>query len=144
MIEHAVKVLGKDDLVILHCTSVYPTKVEEGDHGLGLLNLKGIHTLRERFDVPVGFSSHDTGIIPSYAAAVLGACVIEKHLTLYRAMWGSDQAASIEPQHLTDLARMLRAYEKARGDGVIKFYPEEVPVAKKLRKEWGSWNIPEA
>lgn len=142
MIEHAVDVLSKDNLILLHCTSVYPTKVEESDHGLSMLNLKGLETLRTKFGVPVGFSSHDTGIMPSYAAAVLGACIIEKHLTLYRAMWGSDQAASIEPNRLGDLCRMVKELKIAMGDGDIRFYPDEVPVAKKLRRKWGKWQKP--
>lgn len=137
MIEHAVEVLGTEDLIILHCTSVYPQgKVEEGDHGLSLLNLRGIETLRETFpSVPIGFSGNDTGIMPTYAAVAMGACVIEKHLTLYRAMFGSDQASSVEPRQFEDLCRMVRELRIARGDGIIRFYNEERPVAAKLRRK---------
>ncbi|MFC2071651.1 N-acetylneuraminate synthase family protein, partial [Chloroflexota bacterium] len=88
LIEHAVEVLETDELVILHCTSTYPAKVDE-------LNLSGIQTLRERFDVPIGYSGHEVGLYTTYAAVALGACLVERHVTLDRAMWGSDQAASV-------------------------------------------------
>ncbi|OGG48335.1 hypothetical protein A2761_03365 [Candidatus Kaiserbacteria bacterium RIFCSPHIGHO2_01_FULL_51_33] len=143
MIRHAVEVLGTEDLVLLHCTSVYPTqKTEAGDHGLSLLNLRGIEALRQEFGIPVGFSSHDTGIQPSYASAVLGGAAIEKHLTLWRGMWGSDHAASVEPGDLERLIKMVRSLTLVLGDGDIKFYPEEVPTAKKLRRKWGAWKPP--
>lgn len=140
MIEHAVDILGKNELVLMHCTSVYPTRIEEGDHGLSSLNLAGITTLKQ-FGIPVGFSSHDTGIIPTYASVVLGACAIEKHITLYRAMWGSDQTASIEPHDLERLCRMVREFRLAKGDGIIRIYPEEIPIMKKLRRKYGVWNL---
>ncbi|RJQ32484.1 N-acetylneuraminate synthase [Candidatus Parcubacteria bacterium] len=134
MIKHAIEILGKKDLIIMHCTSVYQ-QTEEGDHGLGMINLEGIRTLKKEFDVPVGFSSHDTGIMPTYASLAFGACAIEKHLTLYRAMWGSDQAASIEPDNLRRLCRAAREFSLVRGDGIIKIYPEEIPIMKKLRRK---------
>lgn len=140
MIKHAVDILGSHDLVLMHCTSVYPTKLDEGDHGLSSLNLSGIKTLKTHFKIPIGFSSHDTGIIPTYASVVLGACVVEKHITLYRAMWGSDQAASIEPHDLERLCRMIKEFRLAKGNGIIKIYPEEIPVMKKLRRKYGIWN----
>src|SRR5688572_27907526 len=90
-IDHAVDVLGTDDLIILHCTSTYPSSVEE-------LNLRTVETLRKRYSVPIGYSGHEVGLATSVAAAALGACMVERHITLDRAMWGSDQAASIEPQ----------------------------------------------
>ncbi len=135
MIEHAVEILGKEDLILLHCTSTYPTKVEEGDHGLGILNLQGLKTLKRKFGVPVGFSSHDTGIMPTYASVAIGADVVEKHITLYRAMWGSDQAASIEPPDLEKLCQAIREFSLIKGDGIIKIYPEEIPIMKKLRRK---------
>ena len=92
-IDHAVEILGKENLVLLHCTSTYPARLEE-------LNLKVIPTLVERYDVPVGYSGHEVGLYTSLAAVVLGACFLERHITLDRAMWGSDQAASVEPQGL--------------------------------------------
>ena len=126
-IDHAVEVLGTGDLIILHCTSTYPSRVEE-------LNLRTIHTLRERYGVPVGYSGHEVGLATSVAAAVLGACVIERHITLDRAMWGSDQAASVEPHGFWRLIKDIRAMERAMGDGVKHLWPSEVPVMNKLRR----------
>ena len=136
MIRHAVEVLGTEDLVLLHCTSVY-----SGDEsGIRLVNLRGIKALRKEFPhIPVGFSSHDLGIQPSYAAGVLGAVMIEKHVTLNRAMYGSDQKVSLEFKDLARLALMLKELPIAMGDGEIRFYEEEFPVAQKLRRNWGDW-----
>jgi len=121
-------VLRKDDLVILHCTSTYPSKPEE-------LNLKGILTLMKKFpEIPIGYSGHEVGLSTSLAAVVLGACVVERHITLDRAMWGSDQAASVEPQGLKRLIRDIRTVESAMGDGVIKIYDSEKPIISKLRR----------
>ena len=128
VIEHAIEVLGKDDLIVLHCTSTYPCKVEE-------LNLKGIITLKEKFpEIPIGYSGHEVGLSTSLAAATLGACVIERHITLDCAMWGSDQAASIEPQGFMRLVRDIRTVEAAMGDGHIKIYDSEKPIISKLRR----------
>ena len=139
MIEHAVEVLGHDNLVLMHCTSFYPTIETRENHGLSMLNLRGIETIRHHFNVPVGYSSHDTGIMPTYAAVVMGAAMVEKHITLYRAMWGSDQAASIEPDDVRKLCRMIREFPHARGDGTIKVYDEELPIMQKLRRKHGVW-----
>jgi N-acetylneuraminate synthase len=129
-IEHAVGVLGPDRLILLHCTSNYPSPPNE-------LNLLTISTLRDRFGIPVGYSGHEVGLATSYAAVVLGACMIERHITLDRAMWGSDQAASVEPQGLARLVRDIREYEVAAGDGVKRVYESEVPIMKKLRRVSG-------
>jgi N-acetylneuraminate synthase len=129
-IEHAVDVLGSDRLILLHCTSNYPSPPNE-------LNLLVINTLRARFGVPIGYSGHEVGLATSYAAAVLGACVIERHITLDRAMWGSDQAASVEPQGLARLVRDIREYEIAAGDGIKRLYESEVAIMKKLRRVSG-------
>ena len=94
-----------------------------------------MNTLKEKFSIPVGFSSHDAGIIPSYASVVMGACAVEKHITLNKAMWGSDQASSIEPRDLINLCRMIREFQLVKGDGVKKVYDEEIPVMKKLRRK---------
>ena len=126
-IDHAVEVLGTDDLVLLHTTSTYPSAIEE-------LNLATIATLRERYDVPVGYSGHEVGLAPSLAAAALGAAVVERHITLDRAMWGSDQAASVEPQGFARLVRDIRAVERAIGDGVKRVYDTELAVRSKLRR----------
>ena len=131
VIEHTIEVLGKDDLIVLHCTSTYPCKVEE-------LNLRGIITLKEKFpQIPIGYSGHEVGLSTTLAAACLGACVIERHITLDRAMWGSDQAASIEPQGFMRLVRDIRTVEAAMGDGCIKIYDSEKAIISKLRRK--SW-----
>ncbi|NLX10388.1 MAG: N-acetylneuraminate synthase [Chloroflexi bacterium] len=129
-IDHAVEVLGTDDLILLHCTSTYPSKVEE-------LDLKVMLTLKERYGVPVGYSGHEVGLAPSVAAATMGACMIERHITLDRAMWGSDQAASVEPQGFARMIKDIRAIETAMGDGVKRVWPSEVPIREKLRRVTG-------
>jgi N-acetylneuraminate synthase len=126
-IDHAVKVLGKGDLVLLHCCSTYPAQYAE-------LNLRAIPVLRERYGVPIGYSGHETGIASSVTAAALGACVVERHVTLDRAMWGSDHAASLEPNGIMRVVRDIRLVEAALGDGVKSVLPSEVPIMKKLRR----------
>jgi N-acetylneuraminate synthase len=126
-IDHAVEVLGARDLVLLHCTSTYPSKLEE-------LDLRVIPTLRERYRVPVGYSGHEVGLATSLAAAVLGACMIERHLTLDRAMWGSDQAASVEPQGISRMVRDIHAVEVAMGGSTKRLFDSEVAVMNKLRR----------
>jgi N-acetylneuraminate synthase len=126
-IDHSVEVLGRRDLVLLHTTSTYPSEVAE-------LNLRAIPRLVERYGIPIGYSGHEVGLYTTLAAVVLGACVVERHITLDRAMWGSDQAASVEPQGFARLVRDIRAVEAALGDGVKKVYPSEVPIMQKLRR----------
>lgn len=126
-IEHAVDVLGLENLILLHCTSTYPSKPEE-------LNLRMIQTLQERFEAPIGYSGHEVGLAPSFAAAVLGATMVERHITLDRAMWGSDQAASVEPQGIKRLVRDIKELDLAMGDGVKRVYESEIPIIKKLRR----------
>lgn len=126
-IDHAVDVLGKDDLILMHATSTYPAKYEQ-------LNLRAIPAMAARYGVPVGYSGHETGIPSSVAASVLGACSIERHITMDRAMWGSDQAASLEPNGITRLVRDIRLCEQSLGDGVKRVYEREVPIIKKLRR----------
>jgi N-acetylneuraminate synthase len=126
-IQAAVEVLGTDDLVINHATSTYPCEPKE-------LNLRTIATLRERFPCPVGYSGHEVGLIPTVAAVTLGACIVERHITLDRAMWGSDQAASIEPGGFQRLVKYLRVTESALGDGVKRVYESEQPSLRKLRR----------
>ena len=126
-IDHAVDVLGKEDLILMHATSTYPSKYEH-------LNLSAIPTMAERYGVPVGYSGHETGIPTSVAASVLGACTVERHITMDRAMWGSDQAASLEPNGISRLVRDIRLCAQSMGDGVKRVYEEEVPVMKKLRR----------
>jgi N-acetylneuraminate synthase len=126
-IEEAVKVAGEDDLVITHATSTYPCDPEE-------LNLKMIGTLRESFACPIGYSGHEVGLIPSVVAVSLGACMVERHITLDRAMWGGDQAASVEPGGVERLVKYIRVTEQALGDGVKQVYASELPSLRKLRR----------
>jgi N-acetylneuraminate synthase len=126
-IDHAVTVLGAERLVLLHCTSAYPSTVDE-------LNLRVIPWLAERYRVPVGYSGHEVGLYTTLAAVVLGACVVERHFTLDRTMWGSDQVASVEPQGMARLVKDIRAVEAALGDGVKRVYPSELLVRDKLRR----------
>jgi N-acetylneuraminate synthase len=127
-IDRAVEVLGDKDLILLHCTSTYPAKSEE-------LNLRTIQSLKERYNVPIGYSGHEVGLATSLAAAVLGACMIERHITLDRSMWGSDQSASVEPQGFSRLVRDIRVIETAMGDGVKRLLDSEIPILRKLRGE---------
>jgi len=126
-VDHAVEVLGKQDLVLLHACSTYPAYYEE-------LNLRVIDVLRDRYGVPVGYSGHETGLPSSVAAAVLGACIIERHITLDRSMWGSDHAASLEPNGITRLVRDIRLIERSKGDGIKRVLEREQPIIKKLRR----------
>lgn len=116
-----------NELVLMHCTSTYPSKTEE-------LNLDCIQVLSNRYALPVGYSGHEVGLQTTLAAVMLGACVVERHLTLDRSMYGSDQAASIEPHGFATLVRDIRVCELARGDGRKRVYDDELPVKKKLRK----------
>ncbi len=129
-IDHAVQVLGKQDLVIMHSCSTYPAHYEE-------LNLRVVPVLAQQFGVPIGYSGHETGIPSSVAAVALGACMIERHLTLDRAMWGSDHAASLEPNGFTRLIRDIRLIETSMGDGVKRVLEREKPVIEKLRRIHG-------
>ena len=126
-VDHAVEVLGKQNLILLHACSTYPAFYDE-------LNLHVINVLLERYGVPVGYSGHETGLPSSVAAAVLGACIIERHITLDRSMWGSDHAASLEPNGITRLIRDVRLIEKSMGDGVKRVLEREQPIIKKLRR----------
>ena len=126
-IAHAVGVLGRKDLILLHACSTYPAYYNE-------LNLQVIPELRRLHGVPVGYSGHETGITTSVAAVVLGACVVERHITMDRAMWGSDQAASLEPNGIVRLVRDIRLVEQSMGDGVKRVYEREVPIIRKLRR----------
>ena len=126
-IDRAVDVLGKQDLVLLHTCSTYPSQYTE-------LNLRVIPMLRDRYDVPVGYSGHETGLASSVAAVAVGACIVERHITLDRAMWGSDHAASLEPSGINRLVRDIRLVETSMGDGVKRVATSEVPIMQKLRR----------
>jgi N-acetylneuraminate synthase len=126
-IERAVEVLGTDKLVILHATSTYPLDPSEA-------NLRVMDTLRDRFDVPVGYSGHETGLQISLAAVGMGANALERHITLDRAMWGTDHSASLEPGGLSRLVRDVRIIESALGDGVKRVWESEEGPRAKLRR----------
>jgi sialic acid synthase SpsE len=127
-IRHAVEVLGSDNIILCHATSTYPAPTDQ-------LNLKMIHTLRSEFpNVPIGYSGHETGLQTTLAAVAIGAVLVERHITLDRSMWGSDQAASIEPQGLVRLVRDVRVISEAMGDGVKRIYDGEQAAMKKLRR----------
>lgn len=127
-IDKAVDLLGTENLILMHCTSTYPSRPEE-------LNLVTIQTLQERYGVPIGYSGHEVGLATTVAAVALGACMVERHITLDRATWGSDQAASVEPYGFQRLVRDIRVIENAMGDGVKRVYDSEVPIIAKLRRK---------
>ena len=130
-IRHAVEVLGSDTVILCHATSTYPAKPAE-------LNLRMIHTLQSDFpNVPIGYSGHETGLQTTLAAVALGAVFVERHITLDRAMWGSDQAASVEPPGLQRLVRDIRTISESLGDGVKRIYDGERAAMKKLRRVAG-------
>jgi N-acetylneuraminate synthase len=126
-IDKAVSVLNKENLLIAHSTSAYPCDPKE-------LNLRMIPKLQDRYGVPVGYSGHETGLQTTVAAVTLGACFVERHVTLDRAMWGSDQSASVEPTGVQRLVRDIRTVEEALGDGVKKVYESELKPMSRLRK----------
>jgi N-acetylneuraminate synthase len=126
-IDHALAILGTENLVLLHAVSTYPAYYEE-------LNLRAIVTLRERYKIPIGYSGHETGLASSVAAVALGACIVERHITLDRSMWGSDHAASLEPTGLTRLIRDIRLIERSMGTGEKKIIEREWPVIFRLRR----------
>jgi N-acetylneuraminate synthase len=127
-IEHAIEVLGEDDLVVLHSTSTYPAQLNE-------LNLRVILTLKKKYNVPIGYSGHEPGLSTTFATAVMGASIIEKHITLDRALWGSDQAASVEPHGIKKLVEYITQWEEASGNGIKKVYDSEIPIREKLRRK---------
>lgn len=127
-VDHAVSVLGKDNLVLLHAVSTYPAEIHE-------LNLNAIKTLKQKYpNIPIGYSGHERGVVASVVAAALGACVVERHITLDRAMWGTDQSASLEKKGLQILIKEICNLEKAQGDGIKVILASEEPILKKLRR----------
>lgn len=127
-IRRGMEAVGLENLVIMHTTSAYPCDPDE-------LNLRMIETLRREFPgTPIGYSGHEVGLVPSAVAVALGACSVERHFTLDRAMWGGDQAASVEPGGFEKLVKYIRVTEQALGDGVKKVYDSELAPLKKLRR----------
>jgi len=126
-VDQAVRTLHDCKLVLLHCCAAYPSPIDE-------LNLSAILTMQSRYGLPVGYSSHSVSPWPCLMAACLGATILEFHLTCDRTLWGSDQASSLEPHAATKLIQEIRTWEIARGDGIKKVQPSEIPIKAKLRK----------
>lgn len=126
-VDQAVEILGKKDLVLMHTCSTYPSQYSE-------LNLRAIPMMQARYGVPVGYSGHETGLATTVAAVALGACSIERHITLDRAMWGSDQAASLGPSGLIKMVADIHLVESSLGNGQKILWDSEVAVMKKLRR----------
>ncbi|MEM8746834.1 MAG: N-acetylneuraminate synthase family protein [Actinomycetota bacterium] len=126
-IDHAMTIVDPAKVVMLHTTSTYPCPPDE-------INLRTMNTLGERFDVPIGYSGHERGLQVSLAAVSMGAVALERHITLDRTMWGSDHAASLEPQGLDHLVRDVRIIERAFGDGVKRVFPGEEEPRRRLRR----------
>ena len=126
-IRHAVSILGEDNLVIYQCTSTYPTEHKE-------INLRVIEEFRKEFSCPIGYSGHEKGLLPSILAVELGASSVERHITIDRTLWGSDQAASLEPEGLRRMVRDIREVKNILGNGKKIVYDSEIPVKNKLRK----------
>lgn len=129
-IRHAVSVLGEKDLIIYHCTSTYPTDANEA-------NLKVIQELKREFSCPIGYSGHERGVTPSVIAVVVGANSVERHITIDRTNWGSDQAASLETAGLYHMVRDIRQVPALLGDGKKVVYKSEMPIIDKLRRVKG-------
>ncbi len=127
-IKSAVDLLGQENLILLHCNGTYPCPPDQ-------LNLRTITTLSNMFDCPIGYSGHEVGLPTTLAAVTLHACFIERHITLDRAMWGSDQAASVEPQGFDRLVKYIRTVETSLGDGVKRVYPGEKTAMERLRRK---------
>jgi len=127
-IEQAISLLDINNLLLAQSTSSYPCKLNE-------LNLMVIRSFAEKYSrIPIGYSGHETGLAPSYAAVALGASFLERHITLDRALWGTDQAASVEITGMFRLVKDIRDIEKALGDGNKIVYDSEKPAQEKLRK----------
>lgn len=127
-IRHAVDILGEDNLIIFQCTSTYPNEHKE-------INLRVIEQFRKEFNCPIGYSGHEKGLLPSVLSVELGAASVERHITVDRTLWGSDQAASLEPEGLRRMVRDIREVKTILGDGIKVVYDSELPIKKKLRKD---------
>ena len=126
-VQRAIKQLGQGILVLLHCNSQYPCPTTD-------LNLNVITTFRESFKCPIGYSGHEIEIYPTMLAVALGACVIERHITLSKELWGSDQSCSLEADELAELCAQIRSVEQVVGDGVKRLHPGERQALQKLRR----------
>ncbi len=128
-IEKAVEILGREDLIILHCVANYPCEDSE-------INLRIINALRLIFPgVPIGYSGHERGILPSVMAVAMGVCLVERHITLDKNMPGSDHKASLEPEEFKQMVAQIRRLEVVMGSGIKRVLPSEIPVMEKLRRK---------
>jgi len=127
-IKHAVDILGEKNLILMQCTATYPSQLSD-------LNLNIIKWLQKEYSCPIGYSGHETGIVESVMAVVIGASVIERHITLDRAMWGSDQAASLEPPGLEKMVRDIRNVPIVLGSEKKRILKNEIPILQKLRRK---------
>lgn len=127
-VDAAIELTGRDNLMLAQSTSTYPCKLEE-------LNLRVITSFKEKYaGIPIGYSGHETGLAPTFAAVALGAAFVERHITVDRAMWGSDQAASVEIMGFFRLVSNIRDIERSLGNGVKRVYDSELGSIKKLRR----------
>lgn len=126
-VRHAVSLLGEDNIILYQCTSTYPSEHKE-------INLKVIESFRKEFSCPIGYSGHEKGLLPSVLSVAMGANSVERHITTDRTLWGSDQAASLEPEGLRRMVRDIREVNLLMGDGNKILYDSEIPVKNKLRK----------
>ena len=126
-VDHALEIVGTDNVVLLHCVANYPADPK-------CLNLRVIQTLKERYNTPVGYSGHEVGLATTVAAVAMGANLVERHICLDRSAWGSDMAASVEPQGLRKLVQSIRSVESAMGNGEKTVLPSEKPIISKLRR----------
>jgi len=112
---------------LMHCISTYPMKDEDA-------NLNSINTLRDKYNCDIGYSGHEVGLAVSYGAAALGITALERHITLDRAMYGSDQSASVEPPGFATLVGAVRKIDEAMGDGKLGYIKKELSIAENLRQ----------
>ncbi len=127
-IDKAIRIFDKTKLAILSCTSTYPTDDNE-------INLNKMIALKEKYkDIPIGYSGHEKDILPSLIATALGATIIERHITISKNIWGSDQKASLEPAELKELVENIKRVKTIMGDGKIQVYDNEIPIISKLRR----------
>jgi N-acetylneuraminate synthase len=130
IVKKAIRYLDPTNLVLMHTVSTYPAANQD-------LNLSAITTLQQEFpQIPIGYSGHEVGLLPTIVAvAKYGAVCVERHITLDRANWGSDQAASIEPAGMIRLMRDLRSLPEMYGSGKKEILEKEIPIMKKLRRK---------
>ena len=127
-IEKAIKIVGKQNVCILSCTSTYPTEIRD-------MNLNKIKALQNKYpSIPIGYSGHEEGILPTLIAVSMGAAVIERHITVSKYIWGSDQVASLEPMELKEMVEKIEDVRLMLGDGKVKMLDNEEPIKRKLRR----------